>query len=54
VAFYALAAGSIIYVLAQLYTVAQRQAAGNLLHYGIVMGLSLGIATELVVKFAQG
>ena len=54
VAFYALAAGSIIYVLAQLYTVAQRQAAGNLLHYGIVLGLSLGIATELVVKFAQG
>lgn len=54
VAFFAIAAGSIIYVLAQLYTVAQRQAAGNLLHYGIVLGLSLGIATELVVKFAQG
>ena len=54
VAFYALAAGSIIYVIAQLYAVAQRQAAGNLLHYGVVSGLSIGIATELVVKFAQG
>jgi ZIP family zinc transporter len=53
VAFYALAAGSIIYVVAQLFTVAQRQKAGNLLFYGIIIGISTGLLTELIVEFAN-
>ncbi len=53
VAFYALAAGSIIYVIAQLFTVAQRQKAGNLLFYGIIIGISTGLLTELVVELAN-
>lgn len=53
VAFYALAAGSIIYVVAQLFTVAQRQKAGNLLFYGIIIGISTGLLTELVVELAN-
>ena len=53
VAFYSLAAGSIVYVIAQLFTVAQRQKAGNLLFYGIVAGLSAGFVTDLVVELAS-
>ncbi|NBV26108.1 MAG: zinc permease [Actinobacteria bacterium] len=53
VAFYALAAGSIIYVVAQLFTVAQRQKAGNLLFYGIIIGISTGLLTELIVELAN-
>ena len=53
VAFYSLAAGSIIYVIAQLFTVAQRQKAGNLLFYGIIIGLSTGLLTELIVELAS-
>lgn len=53
VAFYSLAAGSIVYVIAQLFTVAQRQKAGNLLFYGIVIGLSAGFVTDLVVELAS-
>ena len=52
VAFYALAAGSITYVIAQLFTVAQRQKAGNLLFYGLVIGLALGFSTDFVVSLA--
>jgi ZIP family zinc transporter len=52
VAFYSLAAGSIIYVIAQLFTVAQRQKAGNILFYGIVLGLAAGFLTDLVVELA--
>ena len=53
VAFYALAAGSIMYVVAQLFTVAQRQKAGNLLFYGIIIGISTGLLTELIVELAN-
>lgn len=53
VAFYALAAGSILYVVAQLFTVAQRQKAGNLLFYGIIIGISTGLLTELIVELAN-
>ena len=53
VAFYALAAGSIVYVVAQLFTVAQRQKAGNLLFYGIIIGISTGLLTELIVELAN-
>jgi hypothetical protein len=39
-------------VIAQLFTVAQRQKAGNLLFYGLVIGLALGFSTDFVVSLA--
>jgi ZIP family zinc transporter len=50
VAFLALAAGSILYVLLQLVKVLQRAGHGVLVAWMILAGLMLGFGTELVLK----
>jgi len=52
VAFLALAAGSIIYVVIQLLGVAAKTRRGDLLAYGLLIGLLLGFATDAVVSVA--
>jgi len=52
VVFLTLAAGSIIYVICQLLGVAARAARGNLLAYGLLLGLIAGFATDAVVTAA--
>jgi ZIP family zinc transporter len=52
VIFFSLAAGSILYVVVQLFNVAQRQKAGNLLYYGILTGLTTGLLTDVLVTWA--
>jgi ZIP family zinc transporter len=49
VAFLALAAGSILYVVVQLVSVAARSGFRHTLLHGILVGLLLGVATDLVV-----
>lgn len=50
--FFALAAGSIVYVISQLFVVAQRQKAGTLLYVGMMLGLSLGFVTDVIVSWS--
>ena len=52
VAFLTLAAGSIIYVITQLIGVAAKTRRGDLLAYGLLVGLLLGFATDAVVAAA--
>lgn len=52
VAFLALAAGSILYVILQLVKVLQRSGQGILVAWMILTGLLLGFGTELVLKAA--
>ena len=52
VLFLTLAAGSIIYVIAQLITVAARSRRTDLLAYGILIGLLAGFLTDAVVSAA--
>ncbi|MDQ6650415.1 MAG: ZIP family metal transporter [Actinomycetota bacterium] len=49
VAFLTLAAGSILYVVTQLITVAARARRADLLAYGLLTGLLAGFATDAVV-----
>lgn len=51
-AFLALAAGSIIYVIVQLLKVAQRMDQPDILMWGLVLGLALGFATDYVLVAA--
>lgn len=51
-AFLALAAGSILYVIIQLLAVAQRLNRPHLLYWGVLVGLVAGIATDFVVVAA--
>ena len=53
-AFLALAAGSILYVVIQLLAVGQRLGRATLLPVGILAGLLAGFATDLVVVAAGG
>jgi len=52
VVFLTLAAGSIIYVVAQLLGVAARARRSDLLAYGLLIGLVAGFATDAVVTAA--
>jgi ZIP family zinc transporter len=52
VAFLALAAGSILYVVIQLINVAQRLGHKELLMWGLLAGLFAGFATDLVLTAA--
>ena len=52
VAFLALAAGSIIYVVAQLFRAADRLGRNDLVLWGVLGGLVAGIATDLVLVAA--
>jgi ZIP family zinc transporter len=52
-AFLALAAGSILYVVVQLLAVAQRLGYKELLMWGLLVGMLLGFATDLVLKAAN-
>ncbi len=51
-AFLALAAGSILYVIVQLLKVAHRMAQPEVLMWGLVVGLALGFATDYVLVAA--
>lgn len=52
VAFLALAAGSILYVVVQLLNVAQKLRQKELLMWGLLTGMFAGFATDLVLKAA--
>jgi ZIP family zinc transporter len=52
VAFLALAAGSILYVVVQLIGVALRSGHKEMLYWGLFVGLVLGFATDFVVSAA--
>jgi zinc transporter, ZIP family len=52
VAFLALAAGSILYVVIQLVGVALRAGHKEMLYWGVFLGLLLGFATDFVVSAA--
>jgi ZIP family zinc transporter len=52
IAFLALAAGSILYVVVQLLHVAQKMGHQELLMWGLLTGLFAGFATDLVLKAA--
>ena len=54
VAFLALAAGAIIYVVAELLNVGRRLGAWDTTVWGALTGIVLGVATELVIKAAGG
>ncbi len=49
--FLALAAGAIIYVVAELFGVAKRFKAPELVMWGVLLGFLLGYVTDLVVIF---
>jgi ZIP family zinc transporter len=49
VIFLALAAGSILYVVIQLLGVAHKNGRRELLHWGVLLGLAAGFATDMVV-----
>jgi ZIP family zinc transporter len=52
VVFLTLAAGSIIYVVAQLFGVAAKAKRSDLLAYGLLIGLIAGFATDAIVTAA--
>jgi zinc transporter, ZIP family len=54
VAFLALAGGAIVYVVAELLNMGRRLAAWDMTVWGILAGLFVGGATELVIKAAGG
>ena len=49
VAFFAVAAGSILYVVIQLLGVALKAGRKKLLYYGVLAGLAAGFVTDMVV-----
>ncbi len=52
--FLSLAGGSILYVVSQLFNVAIRFKHGNILYYGLAIGLSTGFLTDMIVQAAGG
>ncbi len=52
VAFLALAAGSILYVVTQLITIAAKARRSDVLAYGLLVGLLAGFATDAVITAA--
>src|SRR5204862_68732 len=53
-AFFALAAGAMLFVVGELWTAASRRASRNLVLTGIVVGFLLGIGTDLILEIAGG
>jgi ZIP family zinc transporter len=53
-AFYALAAGAILFVVGELWNAAAKRASRNVVMAGIVVGFLLGIGTDLILDFAGG
>lgn len=53
IAFYALAAGAIIYVVGELWNVAARKAPKNLVLAGLTVGFVLGLGTDLILHYAS-
>ena len=49
VAFLTLAAGSIVYVIAQLLGVAARSKRADLIAYGLLLGILAGFVTDAIV-----
>jgi len=49
VVFLTLAAGSILYVVVQLFGVAHRSERKDLLYWGLLAGLMAGFVTDMVV-----
>jgi ZIP family zinc transporter len=54
VAFLALAAGAILYVVAEMLHTGRRLAAWEMTLWGVLVGFFLGVATELVIVAARG
>jgi ZIP family zinc transporter len=54
VAFLSLAAGAIIYVVAELLNTGRRLGAWNLTVWGVMAGIMAGVVTELVIVAAGG
>ncbi len=54
VAFLSMAAGAIIYVVAELLNTGRRLRAWDLTTWGVLAGIVVGAATELVIKAAGG
>jgi ZIP family zinc transporter len=54
VAFLALAAGAIVYVVAELLNTGRKLGAWEITIWGALGGIVLGVATELVIKAAGG
>jgi zinc transporter, ZIP family len=54
VAFLSLAAGAIIYVVAELLNTGRRLGAWNLTVWGVMAGIFVGVVTELVIVAAGG
>jgi ZIP family zinc transporter len=53
-AFFALAAGAILFVVGELWNAAAKRASRNLILTGIVTGFVLGIGTDLILDIAGG
>src|SRR3954452_11224209 len=53
-AFFALAAGAILFVVGELWNVAAKRASRNLVLTGIAVGFLLGIGTDLILSLAGG
>jgi zinc transporter, ZIP family len=53
-AFFALAAGAILFVVGELWNAASKRAARNVVLTGIVVGFLLGIGTDLILDIAGG
>ena len=54
VAFYALAAGAILYVVGQIWTSAARRFSTRFVLAGLVVGFSLGLLSDLVITAGGG
>jgi ZIP family zinc transporter len=54
ISFYALAAGAIVYVVGQLWTGAARRLPPSFVLGGIVLGFTLGMASDLVITYGGG
>jgi ZIP family zinc transporter len=53
-AFFALAAGAILFVVGELWNAASKRAARNVVLTGIVVGFLLGIGTDLILNLTGG
>src|SRR5437870_426264 len=53
-AFFALAAGAILFVVGELWNAAAKRASCNVVLTGIAVGFLLGIGTDLILDFAGG
>jgi zinc transporter, ZIP family len=54
IAFFALAAGAILYVVGEIWGSAQRRLSVRLVLTGLVMGFLVGLASDLVIAAGGG